>query len=294
MSRPIGSIRDRFWAKVARCEEDACWLWLGATKKNGYGTIGSGGRAGTTIHAHRLSFELNVGPVPAGLCVLHRCDNRRCVNPLHLFAGTKRDNTMDMVVKRRHGHAKLSPDGVRAIRARSAAGETIDEIAATLGIDRTTVHRAATRRTYAWVDPVASLLALLLAACSVERPSNPPADPPPGVDVAEEMILEAWSAALLPGGRALTDPPPVLWFEGRCLDYGEGCGEAEPDGATLFVPGDVEIHLIARPLVSDTALAHELLHWALHDIGRGWDGEHTTPEWSLVAPLKAALAGDGL
>lgn len=135
------------------------------------------------------------------------------------------------------------------------------------------------------------LLTVLVAGCSIERPANPPADPPPGSDLVEAAAIEAWSAAL---NAHLTDPPPVLWFEGTCLEYDGGCDAQESDGATVFVPGDIEIHLIAYPHASQSALAHELLHWSLHETGHGWDGDHTEDEWELVEPLQEELAEEGL
>lgn len=87
----------RFFAKVAK--GDGCWLWTGATHRNGYGSFKL--RGGRQVRAHRFSWELARGPVPDGLSVLHRCDNRRCVRPEHLFVGTQRENLSDMVAKGR-------------------------------------------------------------------------------------------------------------------------------------------------------------------------------------------------
>jgi hypothetical protein len=94
-------LEERFWRYVTRGDPDACWPWTGTHIKQGYGQI-SAGQGKRMILAHRLSYEMHVGPVAAGLSVLHRCDNPPCVNPAHLFLGTKRDNTLDALAKGRH------------------------------------------------------------------------------------------------------------------------------------------------------------------------------------------------
>jgi hypothetical protein len=93
------TLAERFERRTVR--GPGCWSWAGATR-NGYGVLGRGGRAEGLVYAHRLSWELQHGPIPEGGCVLHRCDNPPCTNPDHLWLGTKADNNRDMAAKGRH------------------------------------------------------------------------------------------------------------------------------------------------------------------------------------------------
>ena len=94
---------DRFWEKVDKSA--ACWIWTGATARFGYGHFRDKGWRSSPTPAHRFSWVLLHGPVPAKLCVLHSCDNPPCVRPQHLFLGTKKTNTHDMIAK---GRANLA------------------------------------------------------------------------------------------------------------------------------------------------------------------------------------------
>lgn len=81
-----------------------CWLWTGITNNKGYGQmhIYCRDKKGPIKRlAHRISYEELVGPIPDGLCVLHKCDVPLCVNPRHLWLGTKADNNRDMKEKGR-------------------------------------------------------------------------------------------------------------------------------------------------------------------------------------------------
>jgi len=92
----------RFESKFKKT--DGCWEWEGCKSKSGYGQFGVRGDNSYFVsrYTHRVSWELYRGEIPKGLCVLHRCDNPSCVNPEHLFLGTHKDNTQDMVEKGRH------------------------------------------------------------------------------------------------------------------------------------------------------------------------------------------------
>lgn len=116
----------RFWPKVKRSDE--CWEWTGGLNNRGYGVFWITG--GQRVLAHRYAFVREVGPISDGLDLCHRCDNPPCVNPAHLFLGTRSDNMRDMDRKGRrrsprgetHPHSTLSDESVAEIRARYVPG----------------------------------------------------------------------------------------------------------------------------------------------------------------------------
>lgn len=119
---------------------DSCWPWLSGQNGKGYGCYY---RNRKRCYAHRESFEIAKGPVPDGLYVLHRCDNRICCNPKHLFLGTHLENIADMVAKGRNakgeksGAAKFSDEIVAKVIAAYKPGEvTQQEVADRFGMDR--------------------------------------------------------------------------------------------------------------------------------------------------------------
>ena len=95
--RPIAA---RFWPKMDKCAEDACWEWSAAKDNWGYGLF----YGDSFTRAHRMAWVLTNGPIPEGLCVLHACDNPPCCNPAHLWLGTHLDNARDRENKGRGNH----------------------------------------------------------------------------------------------------------------------------------------------------------------------------------------------
>ena len=87
----------RAYIKEKTDRETSCWIWTGWRNALGYGISGN---VGGFQLAHRLSYSVFKGPIPKGLCVLHKCDVPQCVNPTHLYAGTKKDNMRD--IRKRH------------------------------------------------------------------------------------------------------------------------------------------------------------------------------------------------
>lgn len=103
--KPLRPVEDRFWEKVDKRGHDECWGWNGSKSSHGYGQLRINDRLNM---AHRFSYELHNGPIPDGLDVLHKCDNPPCCNPNHLFVGTAKDNTADMLAKGRGSKPPVS------------------------------------------------------------------------------------------------------------------------------------------------------------------------------------------
>lgn len=117
MTKPVLVL---FWSKVDIQEQDECWNWKASTQ-SGYGQFITGIRHRLSSKASRVSWILTHGPIPEGLQVLHKCDNKLCCNPYHLFLGTHQDNMADKVRKGRqvkgeqHPKVKLKKEQVLSI-----------------------------------------------------------------------------------------------------------------------------------------------------------------------------------
>lgn len=150
-------VQIRFWRYVNKTE--SCWLWTGATRDFGYGVINMGGRNGKAERAHRLSWILHNGEIPENMCVCHICDNPLCVNPDHLFLGTRDDNNKDMQQKGRydkvkrpkgekHGQSKLDNTQVIALREERLNGANYKSLAEKYQISIASAQRIATRKSW--------------------------------------------------------------------------------------------------------------------------------------------------
>lgn len=135
----------RLMSKVRKT--DTCWLWTGSVSDFGYGWFYMNG---LTLNAHRAMWILTKGD-PGSLCVLHTCDIPACVNPDHLFLGTKNDNNQDKIRKGRHiaasgsnhGMSKLTKEQVSTIKFLLSIGITHGRIAKQFGVGRTCITEIA-------------------------------------------------------------------------------------------------------------------------------------------------------
>lgn len=146
----------RFWSKVdSSAGSKACWPWLASRLPRGYGRFSVGGRNGRITTAHRVAYELVVGPVPSNLFVLHSCDTPYCVNPRHLHLGTHLDNMAEMRARGRsrvgekNVNAKLSVAVVHEIRRLDAMRVSNAEIARRFNVHRTYIWAIKNRRAWA-------------------------------------------------------------------------------------------------------------------------------------------------
>jgi hypothetical protein len=135
-----------FWDKVWIGDE--CWEWRGCRNRlGGYGRLSIDGQR---VLAHRVAWEMEQGPVPDGIRVLHRCDNPPCVRPDHLFLGTQADNIADMRAKgreagrkgNRNGRAILTAEDIAEMRVLRGLGWTWPRLGGRFGVARTTAQAA--------------------------------------------------------------------------------------------------------------------------------------------------------
>lgn len=133
--------------RIERVPFSGCWIWLRGLQTHGHGVARFRGAATT---AHRVSWTIFRGD-PGQMCVLHRCDVPACVNPEHLFLGTRADNVADMDAKGRRGNRKLTESQARA--ALSLKGSlTGRALADRLGVSEATISLLWARKSWLWLD----------------------------------------------------------------------------------------------------------------------------------------------
>ena len=165
--RKTRPVFDRFWEHV-RMASSGCWEWTGADNRRGYGQVHVD-KSRPHVTTHRVAWELTYGLIPDGMFVCHRCDNRRCVNPGHLFLGTNIENMEDcrrkgrlatglrngqhtMPERRargvRNASAKLNPERVREIRRLAGEGTPSAQLASMFSVSLKTIWCVVMRSTW--------------------------------------------------------------------------------------------------------------------------------------------------
>lgn len=147
-------LEERFWSKVKKGTDDECWEWQGVILPSGYGCFIRPTRA------HRMAYELATGAIPEGLCILHSCDNKRCVNPLHLRVGTHADNMHDRDERKRRSplcgehnpNSTLTVVDILTIRKLySEGGITQQELGNKFDVHQKTISKIVRRKCWAWL-----------------------------------------------------------------------------------------------------------------------------------------------
>ena len=153
-----------FRARIIKTK--TCWFWSGLTRNRGYGATPYNG---WTQAAHRVSWQIHRGPIPKGICVLHKCDNPPCVRPSHLWLGSVKDNNVDAKLKGRtargdkngthlhperlqygesHHGSVLTEQKVKEIRQKAKLGVIYDKLSEEYNIARSTISQVVRRQTW--------------------------------------------------------------------------------------------------------------------------------------------------
>jgi len=138
----------RFDRHVTRLPEaPGCWLWTGKIANMGYGRIRIGPAALREHNTHRAAYELFVGPIPAGMSVLHKCDVRSCVRPDHLYLGTQLENMRD-ISRRGAFKRKLTWPKVQEIRRLRGEGLSTLDLASQFNVSPQMIRRIVSGRNW--------------------------------------------------------------------------------------------------------------------------------------------------
>lgn len=139
---------EKFNSSISVDPSSGCWIWTGALNPKGYGKLNINSKK---LLAHRVSWLLFRGEIPTGMCICHKCDNPPCVNPGHLFLGTRADNSKDMVEKKRSLQGERAPSSkLNAVEVAEilSSSETLENLANRYGVSFKTI--SAIRRRKIW------------------------------------------------------------------------------------------------------------------------------------------------
>lgn len=138
-----------FWGRVKILGDNECWLWTGHIERNGYASMHPI-KGASPIRANRVSYVIHHGPIAPRMMICHHCDNRRCVNPRHLYQGTAKQNAEDTSARgrARSGKAKLTEPQVRAIISLFSNGASNSEIAKRYGVHASTINNIRQQRSW--------------------------------------------------------------------------------------------------------------------------------------------------
>jgi hypothetical protein len=145
----MNTLEKRFWAKVKVAGADECWEWTAGQDGHGYGQMYVGyanGKAFPPEKAYRVAWRITHGDIPPHGYILHKCDNRGCVNPAHLFLGDHAANMRDAASKNRCSGTKVSLDDIRWLREWAAMGWPRRLLARAVGLSETQTNKIVQRK----------------------------------------------------------------------------------------------------------------------------------------------------
>jgi len=148
----LSSLEFRFWKYTEKSSEENCWMYKGTTY-NSYGVLTHKGKR---VYVHRVSYEFHKGTIKEGLSVLHKCNNKLCVNPKHLYEGTHKDNARDRELTENHSrgaknsNSTLTEEEVTEIKklVQVEFWRTRKDIGEQFGVSHATISRIATGKTW--------------------------------------------------------------------------------------------------------------------------------------------------
>lgn len=148
-----GDPKAQLYDRISKNPITGCWNWIGGLfTANGYGQFNNKEISSKPTTAHRASWIIHNGPIPTGMMVLHKCDNRKCVNPDHLHLG---DNQANMIERSQRGYvhqSKLDEAKVREMRQLRQQGWSWRKLAERYNVAHNAVIEATTGKSWSWID----------------------------------------------------------------------------------------------------------------------------------------------